>query len=58
MTITERNQTCKFHEGAKAIDDFIINNLSQVYIPITRGELWNEDEEKKNRRLAIYAVLE
>ena len=56
--ITEKNQTCKFHEGAKAIDDFIINNLSQIYIPITRGELWDEDEEKKNRRLAIYAVLE
>lgn len=55
--ITERNQTCKFHESAKAIDDFIINNLSQAYIPITRGELWNEDEEKKNRRLAIYSVL-
>ncbi|MFQ5475775.1 MAG: isoleucine--tRNA ligase [Nitrosopumilus sp.] len=55
--ITERNQTCKFHEGAKAIDDFIINNLSQAYIPITRGELWDENEEKKNRRLAIYAVL-
>ena len=55
--ITEKNETCKFHEGAKAIDDFIINNLSQIYIPITRGELWDEDEEKKNRRLAIYAVL-
>jgi isoleucyl-tRNA synthetase len=55
--ITERNQTCKFHEGAKAIDNFIINNLSQVYIPITRGELWDEDEGKKNRRLAIYSVL-
>ncbi|KPU81017.1 isoleucyl-tRNA synthetase, partial [Nitrosopumilus sp. PRT-SC01] len=25
--------------------------------PITRGELWYEDEKKKNRRLAIYAVL-
>ncbi|MDH3834473.1 MAG: class I tRNA ligase family protein, partial [Nitrosopumilus sp.] len=55
--ITEKNQTCKFHEGAKSIDDFIINNLSQIYIPITRGELWDEDEEKKNRRLAIYSVL-
>ncbi|WP_299292155.1 isoleucine--tRNA ligase [Nitrosopumilus sp.] len=55
--ITERNQSCKFHESAKAIDDYIINNLSQIYIPITRGELWDEDEEKKNRRLAIYAVL-
>jgi len=55
--MTEKNETCKFHEGAKAIDDFIINNLSQIYIPITRGELWDESEEKKNRRLAIYAVL-
>jgi isoleucyl-tRNA synthetase len=55
--LTEKNQTCKFHEGAKAIDDFIINNLSQIYIPITRGELWDEDEDKKQRRLSIYAVL-
>jgi isoleucyl-tRNA synthetase len=55
--LTEKNESCKFHEGAKAIDEFIINNLSQIYIPITRGELWDEDEEKKNRRLSIYAVL-
>lgn len=55
--LTEKNESCKFHEGAKAIDDFIIGNLSQIYIPITRGELWDEDDEKKNRRLSIYAVL-
>lgn len=55
--ITEKNKTCRFHEAAKAIDDFIINNLSQIYIPITRGELWDEDDAKKDRRLAIYAVL-
>ena len=55
--LTEKNESCKFHEGAKVIDDFIINNLSQIYIPITRRELWDEDDEKKNRRLAIYAVL-
>lgn len=58
QTMTEKNQSCKFHESAKAIDDFIINNLSQIYIPITRGELWDEDKEKKNRRLAIYSVLD
>ncbi len=56
--ITEKNESCKYHEAAKAIDDYIINNLSQIYIPITRGELWDEDESKKNRRLAIYAVLQ
>ena len=58
LKITEKNETCKFHEGAKVLDDYIINNLSQIYIPITRGELWDEDEDKKNRRLAIYAVLQ
>ena len=55
--ITEKNLACKFHEGAKAIDDFIINNLSQIYIPITRGELWDENDEKRDRRLSIYSVL-
>lgn len=51
------NDKCKFHEGAKALEDFIINSLSQIYIPITRGELWDEDESKKERRFSIYTVL-
>jgi isoleucyl-tRNA synthetase len=54
---TELYDKCRFHEAAKSIEDFIINSLSQVYIPITRGELWEEDDEKKNRRFAIYSVL-
>jgi len=54
---TELYDKCRFHEAAKAIEDFIINSLSQVYIPITRGDLWEEDEKKKNRRFAIYSVL-
>ncbi|HET6518094.1 MAG TPA: isoleucine--tRNA ligase [Nitrosopumilaceae archaeon] len=56
-TTTELYDKCKFHEAAKSIEDFIINLLSQVYIPITRGELWEESEEKKNRRFAIYSIL-
>ncbi len=54
---TEQYNKCRFHEAAKSIEDFIINSLSQVYIPITRGELWEDDEGKKNRRFAIYSVL-
>ena len=57
QTSNELNDKCKFHEAAKALEDFIINSLSQIYIPITRGELWEEDESKKDRRFAIYAVL-
>ncbi|MFB5630223.1 MAG: class I tRNA ligase family protein, partial [Nitrosopumilaceae archaeon] len=53
----ELNDKCRFHEAAKSLEDFIINSLSQIYIPITRGELWDEDESKQSRRFAIYVVL-
>jgi len=53
----ELQDKCKFHEAAKALDDFIINSVSQVYIPITREDLWTEDNTQRERRLAIYAVL-
>ena len=53
----EFNDKCKFHEASKILENFIINSLSQIYIPITRGELWEEDESKKDRRFAIYSVL-
>ena len=33
---TESNNSCRFHESAKAIEDFLINSLSQIYIPITK----------------------
>jgi len=55
--VKELQDKCKFHEAAKALDDFIINSVSQVYIPITREDLWTEDDTKHERRLAIYAVL-
>ena len=54
---TQCNNDCKFHESAKAIEDFLINSLSQVYIPITKSELWAEDETKRDRRFTIYAIL-
>jgi len=54
---TESNNECKFHESASAIEDFLINSLSQIYIPITKPELWNDDENKKNRRHVIYAII-
>jgi len=54
---TESNNKCKFHESASAIEDFLINSLSQIYIPITKPELWNDDENKKDRRHVIYAII-
>lgn len=56
MQVGENNDKCKFHESAKSIEDFVINSLSQIYIPITKAELWEEDGSNE-RRFAIYAVL-
>jgi isoleucyl-tRNA synthetase len=56
-SVTESQDKCRFHESARAIDDFIINSVSQVYIPITREELWAEDEAQRERRFAIYATF-
>ena len=55
--VKDTQDKCRFHEAAKALDDFIINSVSQVYIPITREELWTEDETQRERRLAIYTTL-
>ena len=55
--VTVAFEKCKFHEGAKAIEEFIINNVSQTYVPVTRNDIWDDSEETLNHRLAIYSVL-
>ena len=50
-------ERCRFNEGAKAMEEFIINSISQMYIPVTRNSIWDDNPEGLNRRLAIYAVL-
>jgi isoleucyl-tRNA synthetase len=57
LSVTESLDKCRFHEAARAIDDYLINSVSQVYIPITREELWADDESQKEQRFAIYATL-
>jgi isoleucyl-tRNA synthetase len=47
----------RFNEATRAFDSFIIEVLSQEYVPLTRGELWDDLPETKGRRDVIYAVL-
>jgi isoleucyl-tRNA synthetase len=47
----------RYNEGAKAIEEFIINQLSQTYIPVTRNDIWDDSQEGLNRRFVIYSVL-
>lgn len=55
--VTTSFQKCRFHEAAKSVEEFVINTLSQTYIPMTRNEIWDDSLETLNRRFAIYAVL-
>ncbi len=53
----ESNKECRFQDSARAIEKFLIEDLSQTYVPITRKEIWDDSYETLNRRLAIYATV-
>jgi isoleucyl-tRNA synthetase len=55
--VTGSFERCRFHEGAKAIDEFIINHLSQTYVPLTRNIIWDDSAENLDRRIAVYSVI-
>jgi len=57
VTATQLIDTCKFHEASRLIEDFIINSLSQTYVPLIRYDLWNDEIENLPRRFTIYTVL-
>jgi isoleucyl-tRNA synthetase len=57
VEVTEAFDQCRFHEAAKAMDAFIINELSQTYVPMTRNIIWDDSPESLNKRLAVYSVI-
>jgi len=50
-------ERCRFNEGAKAIEYFIINDLSQIYVPFTRDDIWDDSPNTLERRSVIYSIL-
>jgi isoleucyl-tRNA synthetase len=57
LQVGESLHYCRFHEAAKAIDAFIINELSQTYVPMTRNIIWDDSPDNLNKRLAVYSVI-
>ena len=56
-TCTSKLETCEFNSALAELEDFTIEVLSRLYVPMVRKELWTDDPETLNRRLAIYATL-
>jgi len=54
---SSRLETCEFNFALAALEDYVIDALSRLYVPMVRKELWTDDPETLNRRLAVYATL-
>ena len=54
---TSRLGTCEFNLALAALEDFVIETLSRLYVPMVRKELWTDDPSTLDRRLAVYATL-
>ena len=50
-------EKCEFNTALAALDDFVIETLSRLYVPIIRKELWTDDPKTLERRQTIYALL-
>ena len=54
---TARLESCEFNFAVAILEDFVIDTLSRLYVPMIRKELWTDDPETAERRQTIYAVL-
>jgi isoleucyl-tRNA synthetase len=54
---TDKLELCQFNAALAILEDFVIDTLSRLYVPMIRKELWTDDPETLQRRQAIYAIL-
>jgi isoleucyl-tRNA synthetase len=54
---TDNAEECEFNFALSKLEDFIVNILSREYVPMIRKDLWSDDPETLNRRLAVYSTL-
>jgi len=54
---TENLEKCEFNTALATLDDFVIETLSRLYVPIIRKELWTDDPTTLERRQTIYTLL-
>jgi isoleucyl-tRNA synthetase len=54
---TAKLEKCEFNPAVALLEDFVIDDLSRLYVPMVRKELWTDDPETLARRLAVYATL-
>jgi len=54
---TTRLETCEFNFALAELEAFVVDVVSRQYVPMVRRDLWSDDPQTLNRRLAVYATL-
>jgi valyl-tRNA synthetase len=54
---TLRLESCEFNFACEELEKFVVDALSREYVPMVRRDLWSDDPESLNRRLAVYSTL-
>jgi isoleucyl-tRNA synthetase len=54
---TQNLERSEFNTAVAVLDDFVIETLSRLYVPMIRKELWTDEPETFERRQTIYALL-
>ncbi len=54
---TEKLEECEFNNALAVLEDFVIETLSRLYVPMIRKELWTDDPTTLGRRTDIYEIL-
>ncbi len=54
---TQKLERCEFNAAVAELEDFVIETLSRLYVPMIRKELWTDEPETFERRQTIYTLL-
>jgi isoleucyl-tRNA synthetase len=54
---TDRMEKCEFNFATEELETFVVDDVSRQYVPMVRRDLWSDDPQTRNRRLAVYATL-
>jgi len=54
---TAKLETCEFNFTVAELETFVVDVVSRQYVPMVRRDLWSDDPQTLNRRLAVYATL-
>jgi len=55
--VTEKLASCEFQFAVSELEEFVVDVISRDYVPMVRKDLWTDDPETLNRRLAVYSTL-